>query len=84
MTIGDQSQRLNFPTSIAIRSGTVYISESDMHYISVFTSKTGFFATTFGKRGNKQGEFEYSLGLAVDDAGVVYVCDNENDRVQLM
>ena len=39
--------------------------------------------TSFGRRGKEDGEFNYPLGVAVDDSGVVYVCDHSNHRVQL-
>ena len=60
----------------------VYVSEGGKHRVSVFTSE-GQFVTSFGRRGKGPGEFERPCGLAVDISGVVYVCDMENNRVQL-
>ncbi len=45
---------------------------------SVFTSD-GQFLTSFGKN----EEFNSPYGLAVDASGVVYVCDHDNNRIQL-
>ena len=59
----------------------VYISEWGNHRISVFTSE-GRFVTSFGRKGNKTGEFMCPRGVAVD-SGVVYVCDRDNNRIQL-
>ena len=33
------------------------------------------FVTSFGRQGSEPGEFETPCGLAVDNTGVVYVCD---------
>ena len=68
-------------------SGVVYVSEINhrYHHVSVFTSE-GQFVTSFGSGwgdGEGQGEFNCPYGLAVDDSGVVYVCDMLNNRVQV-
>ena len=57
----------------------VYVSEDNNCRVSVFTTK-GQFVTSFGKRGVGPGEFVCPRGLAVDDCGVVYVCDKDNNR----
>ena len=44
------------------------------HRVSVFTSE-GQFVTSFGRRGQGPGEFNYPCGITVDNSGVVYVCD---------
>ena len=36
--------------------------------------------TSFGGKGKRPGEFN---GLAVDNCGVVYICDTGNDRIQI-
>ena len=38
---------------------------------------------SFGGEGKGPGEFECPRELAVDDSGVVYVCDMENSRIQI-
>jgi len=48
----------------------------------VFTSE-GKFVASFGKKGDGPGEFHSPYGLAVDNSGVVFVCDYNNCRVQL-
>ena len=60
----------------------VYVSEWFNHRVSVFTSE-GRFVVSFGREGQGPGEFNYLCGLAVDDSGVVYVCDTDNNRVVL-
>ena len=80
---GGQGKLLNEPVGIAIDArDMVYVSEGRGHCISVFTSE-GQFVTSFGNYGMKPGEFNYPCGLAVDDCGVVYVCDQNCHRIQL-
>ncbi len=38
----------------------------------------------FGSKGSELGQFNYLRGLAVDrTTGVCYVCDEQNNRIQL-
>ena len=69
---GEGRDELRYPTGIALdpSSKHVYVSDSGNHRISVFTCE-GQFVTTFGAN---VVEFN-PRGLAVDDCGVVYVCD---------
>ena len=61
---------------------TVYVSDSCNHRISIFTAE-GQFVSSFSNKGKRQGEFSSPRELAVDRNGVVYVCDRDNDRLQL-
>ena len=63
----------------------VYISERGSHRVSVFTSE-GVFVTSFGSHGGGgPGQVRYPRphGVAVDNNGVVYVCESFNYRVQI-
>ncbi len=51
-------------------------------YVQVYKT-SGEYVTSFGRKGKGPGMFDRPLGIAVDDCGVVYVCDNGNDRVQI-
>lgn len=75
---------LGRPYCIAIDtgSGIMYVSEGDNYRVSVFTSE-GKFVTSFGHKGEAPGQFKGLYGLAVDSCGVVYVCDDRNNRVQV-
>ena len=59
-----------------------YVSEWGNYRVSVFTSE-GVFVTSFGSCGEGPGQFKRPCGIAVDNSGVVYVCDINNHRVQL-
>ncbi len=76
-----ESEKMLLPISITIdTSDRVYVG--DCNHIFVFTSK-GQFLTSFGRIGNGPGEFKHPQGLAVDVNGVVYVCDRDNNSIQL-
>ena len=80
---GDEGQSLlNGPVGIALDNASelVYVSDCN-HQMNVFTF-TGQFVRQFCQYGAKAGELKYPCGLAMDNAGVLYVCDNENYRLQ--
>ena len=81
---GQSSGELDQPVGIGIDTDdVVYVSEWKNHRISMFTSR-GEFVTSFGRRGKEPGEFVSPRGrLAVDNSGVVYVCDRDNYHVQI-
>lgn len=79
------------PNAVAIDScDMVYVSQGtflrnanhDNHCISVFTSE-GQFVTSFGRKGDGPGEFKCPRGVVVDTNGLVYVCDEYNNRIQV-
>ena len=73
----------HIPFYVAVDSrGMVYASEHKSHFVSAFTTE-GQYAMSFGKRGVAPGAFEAPYGLAVDNNGVVYVCNSGNSRVQV-
>ena len=76
---------LRAPEGVAIDSSDcdmVYVSEWGNNRVSVFTSE-GVFVSSFGSPGERPGQFNYPGGVAVDNSGVVYVCDRNNNRVQI-
>ena len=67
---------------IAIDSNDlVYVSDSD-NTISIFT-KEGHFLRSFGTEGKEPGQFNGPAGIYVSKNGVIYVCDGNNDRIQV-
>ena len=61
---------------------TVYIVEYGSDRVSIFDAN-GKYIKSFGKRGNKDGEFNNPHALAVSDDGYVYISDTKNNRVQV-
>ena len=63
--------KLDWPSAIDVDTNNlVYVSEYYNHRVSVFTPE-GLFVVSFGAK----GQIYCSCGLAVDDSGIVYVCD---------
>ena len=74
---GQGRGELNRPTCIAIDANyLVYVSELHNKRVSVYNSE-GQFVTSFGR--DEKGEL---FGLAVDNSGVVYVCDRNNNCIR--
>ena len=73
---------LNGPVGIVTSDNMVYVTDVENHRISVFTS-SGHYVTSFGSKGKGPGQFEFPTDLAVDNNGVVYVCDCNNNRLEV-
>ena len=77
---GVRRGELEFPLGIAVDADDhVYVTEQHNNRVSVFTCD-GQFVTSFDLR---KGKWNRSAGIAVDDSGVVYVCDYLDDHIQL-
>ena len=75
---------LRFPTGVAVCPQTrrLVIADSLNNRIHVVTADLEP-VVTFGGRGRGDGLYEYPLGVAVSDAGEIYVTDTYNYRVQV-
>ena len=81
-------ESLERPTGIAVDSGRqrIYVADSASrlspnHAIRVFGTD-GSYISSFGRVGNKEGEFSFPSYLALDHDGNLYVTDTLNGRVQ--
>jgi DNA-binding beta-propeller fold protein YncE len=74
---------LQRPTGVAAngKKGLLYVADTLGHDIKVF-DLAGKYLFTFGKRGEKDGEFNYPTHIFVARDGTVYVTDEINFRVQ--
>ena len=73
---------LKKPLGLCVAGQFVYVCNADAHNVCVFTTE-GKLVTIFGQHGNKSGEFNTPYGVCVDADGFVYVCDADNNRVQV-
>ena len=70
---GTQQGEFDSPDSICYRGGILAVSDFNNHRIQVFTS-SGQCLFKFGKRGSgNTGEFEYPMGVAIDNKGFFMV-----------
>jgi DNA-binding beta-propeller fold protein YncE len=76
---------LTSPTDAEIdpTGSRLFVADSPAHKIVVFDAKTAEVVSTFGRRGNGDGEFNYPTSLAFDPEGNLFVVDQLNARVQM-
>jgi hypothetical protein len=83
--------RLYFPSGVAVdRSGNLYVADTENSTIREITS-AGVVLTVAGQAGVSGGDdgagiaarFHFPAGLAVDDAGDIYVADTSNHTLRL-
>ena len=60
----------------------MYVSDIHLTFESLSLPQRVSLNDHLEKRGENPGEFKYPRGLAVDSSGVVYVCDENSNRVQ--
>jgi sugar lactone lactonase YvrE len=81
--IGD-GHSLQRPTGLAIdpKRERLYVADAADHSVRAF-DLTGRFIFHIGKRGIKEGEFNFPSSLTVDGQGNIYVNDSLNYRIQV-
>ena len=70
------------PSGLHITDKYVCVSDFSGHCI-VVNETSGQFVTSFGRCGQKEGEFHYPRCITFCADGFIYVCDCGNDRVQI-
>ena len=71
------------PWAIAISPTGYLIIDHNINMIRVW-SPTYQLVNQFGKKGYKQGEFDYIYGIAMDSRGTIYVAESGNKRLQVI
>lgn len=80
-----RGEELKNPTDAALSPDgkQLYVADSKAHQIAVFETATGKRVSSFGKRGEGEGEFNFPTSLAFGPQGDLYVVDQLNARVQI-
>lgn len=76
-------ERFQRPTGLAIYGERVYVVDTHAHAVLVFSKHEGAFLFSFGRNGAGDGEFNYPTNIFIDRAGLLYVTDSMNFRVQI-
>ena len=81
---GSAAGMLIYPWGVAVNErNEIAVADSGNHRIQVFSSD-GTYLRSFGRKGDKQGEFKFPAGIAFDPKnGNILVSDSRNHRVQL-
>ena len=79
---GSGPGELSKPWGICVDHDFVYVVENGNHRVSVFYI-SGEFITTFGRCGRGEGELSHPRGITIDQDGFLYVCDSNNNRIQV-
>jgi DNA-binding beta-propeller fold protein YncE len=84
MTITQPAGPFNRPTNIAVGpKGDLYVSDGYGNCRVHRFSPTGELKRSWGVPGNGPGQFYLPHGIACAADGRVFVCDRENDRIQI-
>ena len=62
---------------------TVYVTQSTKNDVSAFNVSDGSLLGSWGTKGTGNGQLNRPLGIAVDGAGLIYVDDYNNGRVEV-
>jgi len=81
---GSDAAHLNGPTDVAIApAGDIFVSDGYGNNRVVHFDKTGNFVKEFGGLGVEAGQLSQPHGIAIDSAGLLYVCERNNGRIQV-
>lgn len=83
-TLGGGSKMKN-PTFVAtdFQRNRLYVVDAQLHQVLVFSLETMQLTGRFGKRGEKNGEFNFPVGIAVNKEGHIAVSDTGSCSVQV-
>ena len=81
---GGDSVHFNRPTDIAVaEDGSFYVSDGYRNSRIIKFSSNGRYLLQWGKKGDRDGEFDIPHAIDLDRRGNVYVADRENNRIQV-
>jgi len=79
---GSGEGELFHPSNICIHDGSLYVSDTTNFRIQEFDLE-GNFLRTYGRIGDRPGEFSRNKGIALDNEGRIYVVDAAFENVQV-
>ena len=79
---GSSNSKLVGPYGVAVTDNVIAVSDWGSHQVKKY-SLQGELLSVIGCRGNKNGQFNYPMGLAFNSIKLLYVIDGDNCRVQV-
>ena len=84
--LGKEKIDFESPVDVAVAGGTVFVTDRYAYRIQEcrYDEKLKSFKSShiWGKTGKGKSQFDYPIGIAASQNGVLYVCDSWNNRVQ--
>lgn len=81
---GQDERRLNMPTDMAVtKAGEVFVSDGYGNNRVVHFDAQGKFVKEWGQLGVGPNDFSLPHAIALDSQGRLYVCDRNNNRIQI-
>ena len=78
------SERMSNPRGICVFQNTVFATQYSGHCMNMYELE-GKLMKSVGSNGNGEAQFNYPYGIDVSDRNHnIYVCDNSNNRVQIL
>ena len=65
------------------KKGHLYVADSQLHCILKFKLANGQYVSQIGHKGDGIGQFLSPGGLALSQSGLLFVCDRDNNRIQI-
>jgi DNA-binding beta-propeller fold protein YncE len=79
----DDKENLKDATDLVATNDSIYVTDTGNNRVAVYSITDNLsFKFAFGSKGNKDGEFNEPIGLAVSDNNV-YVSDSQNRRISV-
>ena len=79
-----RSRPFNMPTNVAVaEDGTIFAADGYGNHKMHRFAADGALELSWGRQGTGAGEFALVHNVALDRRGRVFVCDDENDRIQI-
>ena len=79
---GSGNSRSVSPNGVAVTDNIIAVSDWDSHQVKKY-SLQGELLSVIGCHGNKNGQFNFPMGLAFNNNKLLYVVDGDNCRVQV-
>ena len=80
-SISHDKEELKRPWGLCVHGQYVYVTDIRSHCVFVFTTD-GEYVTSFGQKGQKEGDFDWPCYIYVDNNGFICVSEFHNHRIQ--